>query len=107
MLTMNCTTDFINITRSCSVSVSSGISALGSYLEKKKSDSRFILKHFFYFIFFCIKIHYLLTSHCNISDTRGKFGYLKFSSDISLGYPKARIISVKAEINWIFHNNIK
>ena len=36
------------------------------------------------------------TSHIRTSATRGKFGDLKFSIDINLGYPKARIISVKS-----------
>lgn len=49
-----------------------------------------------------MKVKYLITSHCNISFTKGKFGYLKFSNDMSLGYPKARIISVKAAINFIY-----
>lgn len=48
-----------------------------------------------------MKVEYLLTSHCNISFTKGKFGNLKFSNEMSLGYPKARIISVKAARNLI------
>lgn len=49
-----------------------------------------------------MKLAYLLTSHCNISVTKGKFGNLKFSNEMSLGYPKALIISVKAARNLIY-----
>ena len=83
---MNCTMVLTRMTRSCSVSMSVGGSALGSNL---------------------------LTSHTSISATRGKLGWqrkgkchtklthrshftcLKFSRDTSLGYPRARIISVR------------
>lgn len=44
-----------------------------------------------------ITLTYLLTSHRITSATKGKLGFLKFSMDISLGYPKALIISVKSD----------
>ena len=38
----------------------------------------------------------LFTNQIRISATKVKFGDLKFSMDISRGYPRARIISVKS-----------
>ncbi len=39
---------------------------------------------------------HLLISHAIISATRGKLGVLKFSIEMSRGYPNALIISVKS-----------
>lgn len=40
--------------------------------------------------------NYLKASHVKISATKGKVGFLKFSIDINLLYPRALIISVKS-----------
>lgn len=53
-----------------------------------------------------ITLTYLLTSHRITSATKGKFGFLKFSMEISLGYPKALIISVKSDGKSKQHRNL-
>ena len=62
----------MKITRSCSVSMSLGILAVGSNL---------------------------CTNHKSISATKLKFGVLKFSIEINLGNPKARSISAQSVCN--------
>ena len=80
----------MKITRSCGESTSVGMSAVGSYLYKKSkvisecdvyAKTQFKRQETKAALFYRC---YLFISHVNTSATKGKFGVLKFSMDISL-----------------------